>query len=388
MTPRPWARPLLLRVASLMVGLIVALGGAEIAALRIEGLRSQARPPAPRLSLFDPNPHGTGSFRLKPNLRLTAVVEGRTIAVHTNSHGMRWREVAAQKPTGVKRVVVLGDSFAFGCWSATMETSFVGWLDKKLASPRVEVLGFGVGGYGFEDELLLLREEVLRFAPDEIVVATYNGNDIRDSFLDTTRYVVKDGAAELADDALEQKVPEPYRTAPYVNPKPRPPRGFAGWLWKSAFVRLALRATDRDPPYLDFEVSQRFTSYSFWSQTPYPEVARSATRRATDLLEEMRRTASEHGARLSVVAIPTAEQVYALRPAGKGFDITLPQAFLATWAAEKGVSFLDLLPVLREAARARGRRPYLRYDVHFNDLGHEIAGEAMAAWLTSSNRLR
>ena len=386
MTSRSWPRALFLRSAAFLIGLAVAALGAEVVARVLEDRRSAERPRSPRLALFDPNPHGSGSFRLKPNLRLTAEVEGRTIAVETNSSGMRWRETQVAKPEGVRRIAVLGDSFAFGCWSSTIETSFVGWLDRRVGTSRIEVLNFGVGGYGFEDELLLLREEVLKFEPDDILIVSYNGNDIRDSFLDTTRYVVKDGAAELADDALESRVPEPLRTAPYVNPQPRAPTGLLGLAWRSAFLRLALRVTDRDPPYLDFEVSQRFTSYSFWSQTPYPPVAQSALQRATGLLDDLRLEAEKGGARFHLAAIPTAEQVYAIHPAGPGFDIRLPQAFLASWAKERDVPFLDLLPVLRETARSSGRRPYLRYDVHFNDFGHAVVGEAMASWMQSASK--
>jgi hypothetical protein len=382
-----WARPVFLRAAALSIGLAAALGVAEVGARALERGRKADRPRSPRLALFDPNPHGTGSFRLKPNLRLTAEVEGRTIAVDTNAHGMRWREVPVEKPPGVRRIAILGDSFAFGCWSTTIERSFAGILEQRLG-PKTEVLNFGVGGYGFEDELLLLREEALNFSPDEILIATYNGNDIRDAFLDTTRYVVKDGAAELADDALEAKVPLANRTAPYVDPRPVTPRGWLGLWWKSAFVRLVLRATDRDPPYIEYEVSQRFTSYSFWSQSPYPEVARRAVAHSLELLEKTRRLAGERGARLSIVAIPTAEQVYAIHPAGPGFDIGLPQAYIEKWAGEKNVAFLDLLPILREATRSSGRRPYLRYDVHFNDFGHRVAGDAIASWMPRSENPR
>ncbi len=380
MKERSLARALLLRASALTIGLGLAMCVGEIAARFFQSRRGNERPAAPRLSLFDPNPNGTGSFRLKPNLRLSAVVEGRTIVVETNSHRMRWRELPLAKPKGVRRIAVLGDSFAFGCWSKSIETSFVGLLERRL-SPGVEVLNFGVGGYGFEDELLLLREAALDFAPDEILIATFNGNDLRDSFLDTTRYVVRDGAAELADDALESKVPPAYRKAPYVNPSPVAPTGLLGWLWKSAFLRLMFRATDRDPPYLDYEVSQRFTSYSFWSQSPYPKVAVEALNRSLQLLNEMRLVAQERGARLSIVAIPTAEQVYAIHPVGPGFDIGLPQELVGKWAVEQGIPFLDLLPRLREATRVSGRRPYLRYDVHLNDFGHEIAGEAIALWM-------
>lgn len=378
-------RSLFLRAAALSIGLVVAFSLAEGVARVIEGRRSSERPPSPRLALFDPNPQGTGSFRLKPRLRLTAEVEGRAIAVETNSHGMRWGEVQVEKLAGVRRIAILGDSFAFGCWSSTIERSFAGVLERELGLKN-EVLNFGVGGYGFEDELLLLREEVMRFSPDEILIATFSGNDIRDSFLDTTRYVVKDGAADLADGALEAKVPPIFRTAPYVNPLPVPPKGGVDLVWKSAFARLVLRAADRDPPYIEYEVSKRFTSYSFWSQSPYPDVATRAIAHSLGLLDSMLRLAEEHGARLSMVAIPTAEQVYAIHPVGPGFDIGLPQAHLAKWAGQKHVAFLDLLPILREATRSSGRRPYLRYDVHFNDFGHEVAGNAIAAWMKAASR--
>lgn len=387
MTLRSRVRPFLLRAAALSIGLVLALGAAEMVTRMLESRAQSARPPAPRLALFDPNPHGTGSFRLRPNLRLSAAVEGRSIKVETNAHGMRWREVTVSKPPGVRRIAVLGDSFTFGCWSASIESSFPAVLERRLGA-GVEILNFGVGGYGFADELLLLREEVLKFAPDEILIATFNGNDLRDSYLDTTRYVVRDGAADLADDVLEDRVPEKYRVAPYVNPQPVPPGGLLGLLWNSAFARRVLRALDRDPPYLEFEVSERFTSYSFWSQSPYPEVAQKAVDHSLQLLEEMKSLAEEKGARLSLVAIPTAEQVYAIHPAGPGFDITLPQSLLSSWAAGKGVPFLDLLPTLRETARSSGRRPYLRYDVHFNDFGHGIAGEAIAAWMKTNQKPR
>ena len=380
---RQTLRRMLGRAIALALGLAFALALLEGIARVGESRGAGRRPRSPRLALFDPNPNGTGSFRLRPNLRLSAGIEGRTIKVITNMHGMRWREVATEKRPGVFRIAVLGDSVAFGCWARSIERSFPAILERRLGK-GFEVLNFGVGGYGFEDELLLLREEVLKFAPDVVLLATFNGNDIRDSFLDTTRYVVRGGSADLAEDALEGKVPPFNQTAPYVDPRPVPPRGRLGRLWSSALVRLVLRATNRDPPYLEFEVSQRFTSYSFWSQSPLPKVALLAVDRSKELLEEMRLLSERNGAAFLIAAIPTAEQVYAIHPVGPRFDISLPQALLAGWALEKDVPLLDLLPIFRETARSTGRRPYLRHDVHFNDFGHRIAGEAMAKWLPNA----
>ena len=48
----------------------------------------QQQLPPEKLSLFEPNPEGTGSYRLKPNLDLVTSVADSEVKIHTNSHGM------------------------------------------------------------------------------------------------------------------------------------------------------------------------------------------------------------------------------------------------------------------------------------------------------------
>lgn len=56
---------------------------------------------------------------------------------------------------------------------------------------------------------------------------------------------------------------------------------------------------------------------------------------------------------------------------------------LAERAARTGFSFFDLTPVLRAAA-ARGEMVYYTYDTHWNQLGHDLVGQAIADYLTSA----
>jgi lysophospholipase L1-like esterase len=105
-------------------------------------------------------------FDLRPGARVRAEVDYRI-----NGFGMRNPEVAEEKPAGVQRIAVLGDSIAFGYWVAE-EQAFPRQLEAMLGGPgRVEVLDFGVPGYNLEQEIETLRVKALRFAPDVVVVA-------------------------------------------------------------------------------------------------------------------------------------------------------------------------------------------------------------------------
>ncbi len=109
-------------------------------------------------------------FELRPGGVARAEVEYRV-----NGEGLRGPEVAREKPDGVRRVAVLGDSIAFGYWVAE-EDAFPRQLESMLNEvrgdgPRVEVLDFGVPGYNLAQETEMLRSRALAFEPDVVVVA-------------------------------------------------------------------------------------------------------------------------------------------------------------------------------------------------------------------------
>jgi lysophospholipase L1-like esterase len=109
-------------------------------------------------------------FELRPGGVAKSEVEYRI-----NADGRRGPEVTVEKPEGVRRVAVLGDSITFGYWVAE-EDAFPRQLEAMLnevrgEGPRVEVLNFGVPGYNLDQEIETLRSKALAFAPDVVVVA-------------------------------------------------------------------------------------------------------------------------------------------------------------------------------------------------------------------------
>lgn len=95
-----------------------------------------------------------------------------------NSLGLRDREHPYQKPPGVRRILVLGDSYAWG-YGVSDEEIFTEVLEQRLAGEpgNWEVLNSGVSGWGTDQEYLYLVHEGFRYDPDLVVVAFYLLND-------------------------------------------------------------------------------------------------------------------------------------------------------------------------------------------------------------------
>jgi len=120
------------------------------------------------------------TFELRPEAVARAEVEYRV-----NALGLRGPETTIEKPAGVRRIAVLGDSIAFGYWVRD-EQGFARQLERLLndgrtSTDRVEVLNFGVPGYNLEQELEALRVKALLFEPD-VVVVLFCLNDLQGLF--------------------------------------------------------------------------------------------------------------------------------------------------------------------------------------------------------------
>lgn len=112
-------------------------------------------------------------WRNRPGLR--AETTGPTLAlpvfryrVTINSRGLRDREHALAPAPGVTRIVLLGDSFAWG-WGVDDGKTFADVLEQRLGS-AVEVLNLGVPGYSTDQELLWLEREGLLWEPDLVIL--------------------------------------------------------------------------------------------------------------------------------------------------------------------------------------------------------------------------
>ena len=159
--PRGGLRSLALAAASVALTLLILEGGVRLARVSVGTVQinraTVRRSDDPRLR-----------FELRPGGFARGEVDYRV-----NELGLRGPETTIEKPSGVRRIAVLGDSIAFGYWVSDAQ-GFARQLELLLngaAAPgRVEVLNFGVPGYNLEQEIEMLRARALAFSPDLVVV--------------------------------------------------------------------------------------------------------------------------------------------------------------------------------------------------------------------------
>ena len=157
---------------------IVATAAVPALLLLLEaGLRVSARGSAQALSWDDMS----GVYRYsevygwEPRPGFAAKIEGSRVTI--NALGYRGREHAYQKTPGRTRVVMLGDSLAFG-FRMSDEAIFASLLD----GGELEVVNLGVEGYGTDQELLKLEHEGLLYHPDVVVLNVCIENDLVDNW--------------------------------------------------------------------------------------------------------------------------------------------------------------------------------------------------------------
>lgn len=117
-----------------------------------------------------------------PNAQYTHITKDDTISFRINSLGMRSdSEYSLQKPPGVCRIALLGDSFFMG-YEVELENSFAALLSNTLNSKgwTTEVLNFSVSGFGTAEHLIALERRALAYNPD-IVIMEWHMTDISDN---------------------------------------------------------------------------------------------------------------------------------------------------------------------------------------------------------------
>ena len=295
---------------------------------------------SPGYALDDWSP--TRGWTLKPNLK---DVTFRGKLVNSNSKGIRGRrEVTYEKPAGVTRIVVLGDSFTFGEEVGDHET-FSHHLQTFI--PDSEVLNLGIHGYGHDQMLLYLKEEGVRYQPD-IVLLGFMPDDMERNVLSFRDYAkphfaVRSGRLELT-----------------TGPIKRPEETRAAELWRSKFMDLVTMARSR------YEWRTRRTA----------AITRDLT---AALLDEIKATAEAVGARPVFAYLP----VYGEIPR-KDEGMTAREKAFFDYCRDRGIASLYIQGSFRAKAK---QGVQFKTQGHWGPLEHLTAAEGLRAELVARGLL-
>jgi hypothetical protein len=340
----PPARPrrtrlyeLLLAAASVAAVALAALGGELVARWALPGaLEGQPHAGLARLHRFS----RVYGWELRPGVRV--LVDGQATSV--NRWGQRGREHDPARTGGRRRVLVLGDSVAFGYGVADEET-----FAARLEGRGLEVVNMAVPGYGTDQALLRLEREGGRWRPDVVLLNFCVENDPVDNvsrrfFYDGLHpkpfFVVRGGALELRTDELE------------LSPAARA----ALWLRERSYLLQWMRPRP-DAPATDWRARKARALGD----------GRAAHAVTLLLLGRAAAAAASQGAAFVVAVHPSRESFQ------RGSEWTRPLA---------GARVLDMAAAYRARA-LRFRELTLDSIGHLDARGHAVAAEVMAEALGS-----
>ena len=364
----------------------------------------------PQFYEFDP----VVGARLRPGVKGYWLKEGGGY-VSINGDGLRDREHAIVKPPNTLRIAVLGDSFA-EAFQVNQKDTFFAVMEKELQrcgnleGRNIEVINFGVSGFGTTQELLTLRTRVWKYSPDIVLLAFVTGNDVSDNSPTLNRrdscpfLVLQDGKLVSDNSRLKglENFPMPYeephtwlgRTESKIRGKIR------GWRNNSSRIfqlidRVQEMLQERRSAKEAQETKQGLAGAGMFTATyrePKDEDWKEAWKITEAVLLKMRDEVVEGGARFDVVVLsndiqvkpdPTERRLLGVE------DMFYPDHRVERFCHSHDIPVLLLAPTFLEYATQHqaflhGFRTLFRNTLgtgHWNRNGHRLAGQTIANWL-------
>ena len=391
-----WRARLLLVAASLVIALLVAEAVARIL----------LRPAAPAAGgSGTPISEPSDSLGWKPRAGGSQTIRREDFSVHLaiNAMGLRGPEVPYAAPSGVRRVALMGDSFAHGYYAEEPET-VRGRLGAALSGCGVDVVNGGVPGYSTDQEWLFYRDEIARYRPSEVVLLFYY-NDLQFNIerVGTANrpkpVFMQNGQGlelvlpEVRTRALRREVLEARERRDRETPRARRPAStFHGSaLWSFLAARLQTARPDLARSAARYGLAPEFSTLPPVEYLPFgPKDARERSlveemwRRTAAILTGFRDDVRDAGSGFSLMYVPARFEVNdaAWRFVQRRYEPDRPwqreavRSRLERLLVDLDVPFVDVTPRFREA-EAGALKAYLPIDGHWNARGHEIAFEGL-----------
>lgn len=378
--------------ASLFVGVAIA----EVA-VRIAGLKGLKKIPESTHAEFYPTfhtiPHPVRGWEYKANVSGWWTSEGKAY-LEFNSHGIRGPEITKAKPENTLRIAVLGDSFTSAVQVSYRQT-FVAVMQKELQkcidlkNKKVEVINFGVDGYGTAQQLLTLREKVWDFQPDIVLLAFFIGNDITDNSrkLENNHYrpffIYKNGKLEL--DLSFRKLTISQANRYMITKVDKLPI----WLVNNVRILQIIKKVETDQKKRNSARHfEKLQANNF--REPQNPVWQEAWKITDELIGIMAKEVQEKGAEFQVATVMTPMQIHSNKEWREGYmkimdiqDWLYPTKRLQNLGKIHNFYVIDLVKpfddyVQKNPVCFHGFKNTAMCTGHWNATGHKLAGEIIA----------
>ncbi len=297
---------------------------------------------------------------------------------NTNSSGIRDKEYSLNKPKGIQRIVVIGDSYT---WGFGVNDSEIYTERLEAILPNTEVINLGVTAYSLWQEILYLKREGLKYDPDIVIL----GLCMNDIVWGMDHPKISDGEKKNALKKSDQVNIKEYLKK-YILHKSSLYQFIIDRVYTSkrlvkAMIYLGLRGPLIGFVDLDVALMPALRNYS-------DVVDKMWTVTESELIN-LKRLTSDKGIRLIVAVNPSPLAIDETRFKqtisqsifdAKDFDLDKPYRLLERFAAKNNIEIIIPLNVFRQAHK-QGKPLYLERDTHFNPEGHNLFGHKIAEYM-------
>jgi len=292
-----------------------------------------------------------------------------------SSQGVRDDEVPIPKPDGTLRILVLGDSVAYGravAKNKTFPNRLEGLLRERFRS--VEVINAGVSGYTAYNELQYYLTKGREFEPDIVIVA-FCMNDVVNPRLHWG--YTKEQIVDIPDQAIPNHDYDRNHVLPRIQKLKLRKKSlleyselYSALKWRA--TRLLQKQT-ADVPNVTPEIPTYITGEDTLSIEVLLDETSPEWRWLTSIYSQLDNAVRADQATLIIALFPLAYQL------DEGYPF-LPQKTIAEYCKRNSILCIDLLPSFRQHPK---EDMFLRnnsghYDMwHLTEYGHELSAEEM-----------
>ncbi|MFZ4443444.1 MAG: SGNH/GDSL hydrolase family protein [Planktothrix agardhii] len=396
-----WAVNLGLALSSLVLGFAVGEIGLRVA--NIQGLKKL---PEPGHAVFSPSfftqSDPDRGWSNRPGAKGWWQYEGESY-VEINSDGLRDKEYAIAKPKNTFRIAILGDSFTLAS-QVPAEKNYTSVLEKTLGNcskfkgKNIEVLNFGVDGYGTAQELITLREKLGKYHPDLVIVSFFVGNDVIDNSrqLENNYYrpffVYKNG--QLEPDFSFRDLPMGYSNRYLITTVDH----FPDWLVNNSRILQVAKKAELEYRKNNLVKHSNELSVSTFRE-PKDSNWKEAWQITEDLITSMQQEVKNKEANFLLVIIADPMQVHQDEATRKFFQVSnkidnlyYPNQRLKDIGKRHNFPVLDLAPVFQSYATKNQtclhgfKKNGTLCGGHWNPDGHRLAAELIANQLCENKK--
>lgn len=350
-------------------------------------------------------------WALEPGAKYQYHMPEDTVTVSYNSQGWHDVEHEINKPEGVFRILILGDSF-MEAYSVEMEEGFHRQLERlaRATGENVEVINLAVGGYGTLQEYLVYHHIGRLYDPDLVLLGFFDRNDMNDNSQELSLMLKPEGITTIARPFLDANDPVGWTVIPgdfeaaqrlytenralLESQRNRTSQRLVTLRTILEEIRTLQRARseqseDSTTPSIAKERNElALVGVNYCVETPEYTKTWNVTER---IFAKLKEEVNADGGQLIVVQVPAREEVSIDYQTEVSNQLAFPEKLCIEDAPghkrlegilkKLEIDYISLLPDFRRVARQDGLELYRDSDLHWNPAGHALSAELVATEL-------